>query len=34
MPAAATIWLFHRYRRSLTAFDLALQRFEAGDTTR
>jgi hypothetical protein len=34
LPAAATMWLFHRYRRSLTAFDLALQRFEAGDTAR
>ena len=34
LPAAATMWLFHRYRRSLTAFDLALQRFDAGETAR
>jgi Zn-dependent protease len=34
LPAAATMWLLHRYRRSLTAFDLALQRFDAADTAR
>jgi len=34
LPAAATMWLFHRYRRSLTAFDLALLRFDAGAPTR
>jgi hypothetical protein len=34
LPAAATMWLFQRYRRSLTAFDLALQRFDAGETAR
>jgi hypothetical protein len=34
LPASATMWLLHRYRRSLTAFDLALQRFDAGDTVR
>jgi Zn-dependent protease len=35
LPVAATIWLFVRYRRSLKAFDLSLQRFqEAGNSVR
>lgn len=32
LPAAATMWFLDRYRRSLAAFDLASQRFDAGDT--